>query len=80
MKLDMEIKILFLFNYNTKNKTLIWNIGKLIKGEKIIVNYIEKIIKGTLGDIILSIGLVNNIPSSTVINTIGIYLTENQKN
>ena len=68
------------FNYEINNKTLIWNIGKLIKGEEVIINYSVKITSGNFGDIIENIGFVGNIPSSTVKNKIGINLDNKKKN
>ena len=68
------------FDFNKKNKTLIWNIGKLKKDEKIIINFLVRIINGKPGDKIVSIGFINNIKSLTIINTIGINLNKNQKN
>ena len=59
---------------------LIWNIGKLKKGETIIIHYIVRVTSGKLNDVILSTGFVGNIESSTIRNTIGINLNENQKN
>ena len=79
-KTHYENKDKISFNYNKNNKILKWNIGKLKKNEEIIINYTVKVITGSPGDIILSTGLVNNIPSSTVINTIGICLNKDQKN
>jgi hypothetical protein len=68
------------FDYNRKNKTLLWNIGKLKQKEEIVINYLVRVIKGKNGDKIESIGLVGNIPSSIIINTIGTNLNKNQKN
>ena len=68
------------FDYNKKNKTLIWNIGKLRTKEEIIIYYLVRVIKGKSGDKIESIGLVGNIPSSNVINIIGTNLNKNKKN
>ena len=67
------------FNYEINNKTLIWNIGKLIKGEEVIISYSVKITSGNLGDTIENIGFVGNILSSTVKNTIGINLDNKKK-
>ena len=74
-----ENKEVVSFNYDKKGKTLIWNIGKLKKDEKIIINFLVRIINGKPGDTIVNIGFVNNIQSSTIINTIGINLNKNQK-
>ena len=68
------------FDYNRKNKTLLWNIGKLKQKEEIVINYLVRVIKGKNGDKIESIGLFGNIPSSIIINTIGTNLNKNQKN
>ena len=75
-----ESKNVISFNYNIKDRTLTWNIGKLKKDEKIIINFIVRIISGKPGDKIQSIGFVGNIHSSTITNTIGINLNKNQKN
>ena len=75
-----ESKNVISFNYNIKDRTLTWNIGKLKKDEKIIINFIVRIISGKPGDKIQSIGYVGNIHSSTITNTIGINLNKNQKN
>ena len=75
-----ENKIDVSFNYDRKNKALVWNIGKLKKGEEITINYLLKIVDGKPGDKIESIGFAGNIQSSTIINTIGINLSEKQKN
>ena len=68
------------FEYNNKERKLIWNIGKLKAKEEIIINYIVKIISGKPYDIIENIGFVGNIPSSKVQNTICFNLNKNQKN
>ena len=68
------------FEYNQKNRKLIWNIGKLKIKEEKIINYIVKVIGGKPYDIIENIGYVGNIPSSVVKNTIGINLNKKQKN
>ena len=74
-----ESKKIVSFNYEINNKTLIWNIGKLIKGEEVIISYSVKITSGNFGDIIENIGFVGNIPSSTVKNKIGINLDNKKK-
>ena len=66
------------FSYEIDNKTLVWNIGKLIQGEEVIISYLVKISSGNFGDIIENIGFVGIIPSSTVKNKIGINL-DNKK-
>ena len=75
-----ETKNVVSFNFNKADKKLIWNIGKLKKEEKIIINFLVKIISGKPGDKIISNGFVGNIESSKIINTIGINLNQNQKN
>ena len=75
-----ESKKIVSFNYEINNNTLIWNIGKLIKGEEVIISYSVKITSGNFGDIIENIGFVGNIPSSTVKNKIGINLDNKKKN
>ena len=67
------------FEYNTKERKLIWNIGKLKAKEEIIINYIVKVTSGKPYDILENIGYVGNIPSSIVQNIIGINLNEDQK-
>lgn len=67
------------FKKGLNNKTLIWNIGKLNKGEQIIVSYFVKITSGKPGDIIESNGMVGNIPSSIIRNIIGINLDNKKK-
>ena len=57
--------------YFEQNRTLIWNIGKLQKGNETIIEYCVKIKGGILGEIISNVGKVGNIPSSTVKNIIG---------
>ena len=74
-----ESKDTISFKFNKNDKTLIWNIGKLKKDEKSTLNYLVKIINGKSGDKIESKGYVGNIPTSTIINTIGINLNKNQK-
>ena len=74
-----EDKKIVSFNYEKNNKTLIWNIGKLIKGEEVIISYSVKIKSGNFGDIIENLGFVGNIPSSTVKNKIGINLDNKKK-
>jgi len=68
------------FQIDTKNNKLIWNIGKLNKGDEFIITYKVKVIKGNTNDIIVSTGFVGNIRSSTVKNYIGKNLKESQKN
>ena len=74
-----ETKKIFSFNFEINNKTLIWNIGKLSKGEEVIISYSVKITSGSFGDIIENIGFVGNIPSSNVKNKIGINLDNKKK-
>ena len=62
------------FNHEQKNKRLKWDLGKLRRGQEFIINYTVKITSGEPGDIIESTGLVGNIPSSIIRNTIGINL------
>ena len=78
-KSHYESKKIVSFNYEINNNTLIWNIGKLIKGEEVIINYSVKITSGNFGDIIENIGFTGNIPSSTVKNKIGINLDNKRK-
>ena len=77
---NYENKENILFNYDIKNKKLIWNIGKLESKEEIIIHYLVKVISGKSKDIIKSVGFVNNIPSTTIKNVIGINLNQNKKN
>ena len=74
-----ETKMILSFKYNINNKTLIWNTGKLSKGEEIVISYFVKITSGKFGDIIESKGFVGNIPSSIVTNIIGINLDNKKK-
>ena len=74
-----ESKYDIYFDYNVKNKTLIWNVGKLKKKEEINIYFLLRVIKGKTGDKIESIGFVGNIPSSTIINNIGTNLKKNKK-
>ena len=46
---------------------------------KIILNYLVKVTSRKSKDIIKSTGFVNNIQTSTIINTIGINLNEYKK-
>ena len=68
------------FQKDTKNNKLIWNIGKLHKGDEFIITYKIKVIKGNTNDVIVSTGFVGNIRSTTVKNFIGKNLKESQKN
>ena len=68
------------FNHEQDNKRLKWDLGKLKKGQEFIINYTVKITSGKPGDIIESTGLVGNIPSSIIRNTIGVNLDANQMN
>ena len=74
-----ENKTIISFKYELNSNTLIWNIGKLKKGEQIIVSYFAKVTSGKSGDIIESSGMVGNIPSSTIKNIIGINLDNKKK-
>ena len=78
-KSHYESKKIVSFNYEINNNTLIWNIGKLIKGEEVIISYSVKVTSGNLGDNIENIGFVGNTPSSTVKNKIGINLDNKKK-
>ena len=69
-----ENKTIISFKYELNSNILIWNIGKLKKGEQIIVSYFAKVTSGKSGDIIESSGMVGNITSSTIKNIIGINL------
>ena len=73
-----ENKSLISFNYDVKKRKLIWNIGKLKKNEVLIINYLVRVTSGKTGDIIVSTGLVGNIPSSVIQNYIGTNLNKNQ--
>ena len=66
------------FKQDLNNRKLMWDIGKLNKGEEISIEYSVKIINGTPGDSIESIGFVGNIPSSKVKNIIGVNLDKNK--
>ena len=68
------------FQQDSQNNKLIWNIGKLHKGDEYIITYKVKVIKGKTNDVIVSTGFVGNIRSSTVNNFIGKNLKESQKN
>ena len=68
------------FIQEPEKKRLKWNLGKLNKGQEIIINYTVKITSGKPGDIIESTGLVGNIPSSIIRNTIGVNLDANKMN
>jgi len=68
------------FNHEQDHKRLKWDLGKLKKGQEIIINYTVKVTSGNPGDIIESTGLVGNIPSSIIRNTIGVNLNDNQMN
>ena len=68
------------FQQDSQNNKLIWNIGKLHKGDEFIITYKVKVIKGNTNDVIVSTGFVGNIRSSTVKNFIGKNLKESQKN
>ena len=68
------------FIQEPEKKRLKWNLGKLNKGQEIIINYTVKITSGKPGDIIESTGLVGNIPSSIIRNTIGVNLDSNKMN
>ena len=75
-----ENKKIISFKEDKKNRQLIWNIGKLKKGDEFIINYTVKFSNGKTKDLIESKGFVVNIPSSTIYNTIGINLKEKQMN
>ena len=68
------------FQQDSQNNKLIWNIGKLHKGDEYIITYKVKVIKGKTNDVIVSTGFVGNIRSSSVNNFIGRNLKESQKN
>ena len=68
------------FQQDSQNNKLIWNIGKLHKGDEYIITYKVKVIKGKTNDVIVSTGFVGNIRSSSVNNFIGKNLKESQKN
>ena len=74
-----EINRTATFEYNINKKKLIWNIGKLKKGEEITIYYYVKVTSGKPGDIIENPGFVGNIPSSKVVNTIGKNLDDKKK-
>ena len=66
------------FDFNQQSGELKWNIGKLKKGEEIILTYSVNITSGKSNDIIESIGYVNNIQSFTIKNIIGKNLNQKQ--
>ena len=68
------------FQKDSQNNKLIWNIGKLHKGDEFIITYKVKVIKGKTNDVIVSTGFVGNIRSSTVKNFVGKNLKGGQKN
>ena len=67
-----------IFNFDEQNKELKWDIGKLKKGVEIIISYSVKITSGKSKDVIISLGYVNNIPSTTIKNVIGNNLNKKQ--
>jgi len=75
-----ENNVILSFNQEPENKRLKWDLGKLKRGQEFIINYTVKITSGKPGDIIESTGLVGNIPSSIVRNTLGINLDVNKMN
>ena len=66
------------FNQEPEHQRLKLDLGKLKNGQEFIINYTVKITSGNPGDIIESTGLVGNIPSSIIRNTIGVNLDSNQ--
>ena len=66
------------FKPDLNNRKLIWDIGKLKKDEEISIDYSVKIINGTSGDAIESLGFVGNIPSSKIKNILGVNLDKNK--
>ena len=68
------------FNHEQSQRRLKWDIGKLKKGQEFIINYTVKKTSGKPGDIIETTGLVGNIPSSIIRNTIGANLDVNKMN
>ena len=76
----LENNAILSFNQDPGHKRLKWDLGKLKKGQEFIIYYTVKVTSGKPGDIIESTGLVGNIPSSIVRNTIGVNLDANQMN
>ena len=68
------------FDYDKENRTLIWNIGKLKKGDEYIIEYTVNVTNGKPKDIIENKGFVGNIDSSKVKNIIGNNLKEKHMN
>jgi len=78
--LDHQENIAILSFNQDGHKRLKWDLGKLKMGQEFIIYYTVKVTSGKPGDIIESTGLVGNIPSSIVRNTIGVNLNTNQMN
>ena len=75
-----EKKKIVSFKEDKENRQLIWNIGKLKKGDEFIINYTVSISSGNPTNVIESKGFVANISSSTVYNVIGNNLKKEQIN
>lgn len=61
------------------SSNLEWDLGKLAKGEEIVINYKVTVKDKKWGKVIESKGTVNNIPTTVVKNTISYNLTEDQQ-
>lgn len=57
------------FIENTPNQ-ISWNIGKLAKGEEVIINYTVTVKEDSMGKTVVSTGTVENIPSATISNKV----------
>ena len=77
-EIHYENKEIISFEYDIKNQKLLWNIGKLKKGDIFIINYLVKVTSGKPKDIIESTGFVGNIPSSIIKNVIGVNLDKSK--
>ena len=75
-----ENKKIVSFKEDKNNRQLIWNLGKLKKGDEFIINYTVNVSNGNAKDLIESKGFVANISSSTIFNVIGNNLKKEQMN
>jgi len=67
-------------NEDLVNNKITWNVGKLSSGEEVIIYYTVVVKENYNGKTIEATGMVDNIPTANIKNTIGYNLTENQAN
>ena len=66
-------------SYDLASSKIVWNIGKLMSGEEVVIEYKVAVKENSWGNTIESTGLVGNIPSAVIRNNVQHRLTVAQE-